>query len=188
MQVLKMLLVVALVLLVSACAPAQPPLTEERPAPVVVPVDEAEGVDLRIEVEESFVATALVEQLGSEPLSVQPGIEIMLIDPVFSLIPDNAAQLTATFEADVFGNMVIIRPTVTLLLSAEDGAINVEIGGVGLGNVWFPLEAVEDELAGIENTVQELLAGVLQGLADEVGLQVKNLVIVDGALILDLGR
>jgi hypothetical protein len=187
MRVLTTLLVAALVLMVSACAPAEAPAVEERPAPAIVPVEEAEGVDLRIEIDEAFVATALAEQL-SEPIAVQPGVEVMVIDPEFDLIPDNVAQLTATYNVDVFGNTVVIRPTITLLLSAQDGNINVEIGGVALGNVGFPLSAVEDQLAEIESTIQEQLAGVLQGIADQVGLQVKDLVITDTTLFLDMGR
>ena len=167
----KVLWLTVLVMLVAACAPT----IETAPAapaagPTPVPVDQAEGVDLRVEVGEAFVANLLGEQLA-EPIPVpgQDGVEITIVDPVFDLVPSDLAKLTATLDLDVYGVVAEARPTISLRITAEDGQINVSV-------------------AGVEAQVRDQLAGALQGLTDATGLQVQSILITDDALVLDLGR
>ena len=186
----KLLWLAALAVLLVGCAPTiQPAATEPAPAPTPVPVDQAEGVDLRIEIEETFVASALQEQLA-EPIAVpgQPGVEVMLADPQFDLVPTDLARLTTTINADVYGVTVEVRPTISLGISAVDGQIQVKIAGVSLGDVQFPLDAIESELSSAEATVQAQLAGALEQVTSATGLSVRNLLVTDDALVVDLGR
>ncbi|MEZ4834453.1 MAG: hypothetical protein R2873_21100 [Caldilineaceae bacterium] len=186
----KVLWLTVLVMLVAACAPT----IETAPAapaagPTPVPVDQAEGVDLRVEVGEAFVANLLGEQLA-EPIPVpgQDGVEITIVDPVFDLVPSDLAKLTATLDLDVYGVVAEARPTISLRITAEDGQINVSVAGVSLGDVSYPMDAVADQMAGVEAQVRDQLVSTLQGLTDATGLQVQSILITDDALVLDLGR
>jgi hypothetical protein len=191
MHILKKLLwLTVLAALLVACAPT----IEEAPAqpaaaPTPVPMDQAEGVDLRIEIEESFLATTLAEQLA-EPIEIpdQPGIAVLIQDPIFDLVPADLARLTATLDLDVYGITMAVRPTISLRLTAEDGDVIVSLVGVSLGDVNFPLDAVADQLAPVEEAVRVQLAGALQGVTEATGLQVRSLLIANDALFVDLGR
>jgi hypothetical protein len=191
MHILKKLLpLTALAILLVACAPTiESSSAETAPAPTPVPVDEAEGVDLRIEIEESFLANMLNEQLA-EPIAIpgQEGVEVLVQEPVFDLAPGGLAKVTATLDLDVYGITAAARPTINLMLAAEAGQINVSLAGINLGDVRFPLDAVEDQLAGVEETIRTQLAGALQGVTEATGLQVKELLVTDSALVVDLGR
>jgi hypothetical protein len=191
MHILKKLLwLTVLAAILVACAPT----IEETPsqpaaAPTPVPVDQAEGVDLRIEIEESFLGNTLAEQLA-EPIAIpdQPGVEVLIQEPVFDLVPADVARLTATLDLDVYGITVAARPTISLQLTAEDGDVMVSVVGVSLGDVNFPLDAVADQLAPVEEQVRVQLAGALQGVTDATGLQVRSLLISNDTLFVDLGR
>lgn len=189
MRILATLLLAAF--LVSACAPTIQPMAadEAPPSPTLVAVDEADGVDLRIEVEEGFVGNALSEQLA-EPIPVpgQPGVEILLQDTEFDLVAPDLARVTTSLNADVYGIEAALRPTISLKLSVVDGQIQVDVADVSLGRVQFPLTAVEEQLAGVEETVRTQVAGALQQMTDATGLGVVELVVTQDALVLDLGR
>ncbi len=186
----KITCLVILAILLVACAPTiQQEETEPAPAPTPVPVEEAENVDLRIEVEEAFLATTLRDQLG-QPIDVpgQPGVEILLEEPVFDLVPGGLARVTATVNADAYGIEAVLRPTISLRLSAADGEIQVEVEGVSLGDVQFPLDEIEEQLAEVEATISTQLASALQQVTEATGLRVQDLVVTEQQLIVDLGR
>lgn len=186
----KVLWLTVLAVLLVACAPTiETAPAAPAAAPTPVPVDQAEGVDLRIEVQESFLANLLGEQLA-EPIPVpgQEGVAVQIVDPIFDLAPTDLAKLTATLDLDVYGITAEARPTISLRMTVEDGQIVVSVAGVSLGDVNYPLDAVADQLAGVETTVRDQLAGALQGVTDATGLQVKDLLITDDAIVLDLGR
>ncbi len=186
----KVLWLTVLAALMVACAPTiDTAPAAPAPAPTPIPVDQAEGVDLRVEIEESFLAKTLTEQLA-DPISVpgQEGMEVLIVDPLFDLAPTDLAKLTATLDLDVYGITAEARPTISLRITAQDGEIAVSVAGVSLGDVTFPLDAVADQLAGVEETVRTQVAGALQGVTDATGLQVKSLLITDDAIVLDLGR
>lgn len=189
MRILKMLLLVILVLSLAACAPAAQPEPAASAAATPVPVDEAEGVDLRIEVESAFIANTLAEQLA-EPIDVpgQPGVQILLEEPDFALVPGDLLRVTSTINADVYGIEAAMRPTISLRLAVVDGQIDVAVAGVALGDVQFPLDAVQDQLTGAQETLRTQLASALQGVTDATGLQVKGLLVTEEALVLDMGR
>ncbi|MBX3001078.1 MAG: hypothetical protein KF893_21325 [Caldilineaceae bacterium] len=191
MHILKKLLwLTVLAALLVACAPTieQTP-AQPAAAPTPVPMEQAEGVDLRIEIEESFLATTLGEQLA-EPIEIpdQPGVVVLVQDPIFDLVPADLARLTASLDLDVYGITVAVRPTISLRLSVEDGQVLVSVAGVSLGDVNFPLDAVADQLAPVEAQVRDGLAGALQGVTEMTGLEVRSILIANDTLFVDLGR
>lgn len=191
MYILKKLLwLTVLAALLVACAPTiEEPSAQSAAAPTPLPVDQSEGVDLRIEIAESFLANVLADQLATPGLiPEQEGLEVVIEEPAVDLVPEDQVRLTLSLDLDVYGITVAARPTIGVRIAAEDGAVIVEAAGVALGDVNFPLDAVADQLAPVEEQVRVGLAGALQGVTDATGLQVKSVVIADDTLYLDLGR
>lgn len=186
----KVLWLTVMAVLLVACAPTiESESAAPAAAPTPVPVDQAEGVDLRIEIQESFLANTLNEQLAAPiPVPGQEGMEIQIVDPVFDLAPSDLAKLTATLDLNVHGITAEARPTISLRIAVEDGQIGVSVAGVSLGDVNYPLDAVADQLAPVEATVRDQLSGALQGVTAATGLQVKDILITNDALVVDLGR
>ncbi len=189
MRVLKTLFLVILVLSLAACAPTIQSEAEPVAAATPVPVDEATGVDLRIEVDADFIAAILADQLAA-PIDVpgQPGAQILLQETDFALVPADMLRVTTTINADVYGIEAALRPTISLKLAVMDGQIDVSVAGVSLGDVQFPLDAVQDQLVGAQETIRTQIAGALQGVTDATGLTVKSIMMTADALVLDMGR
>jgi hypothetical protein len=191
MHILKKLLwLTVLAVLLVGCAPTiEEASAQPSAAPTPLPVDQTEGVDLRIEIEESFLANLLADQLATPGLiPEQEGLDVVLEEPTVDLVPGDLVRLTVSLDLDVYGITVAARPTVGVRITAEDGSVMVEAAGVGLGDVNFPLDAVADQLAPVEEQIRVGLAGALQGVTDATGLQVKSVLIANDTLYLDLGR
>jgi hypothetical protein len=191
MHILKKLLwLTVLAVLLVGCAPTiEEASAQPAAAPTPLPVDQTEGVDLRIEIEESFLANLLADQLATPGLiPEQEGLDVVLEEPMVDLVPENEVRLTVTLDLDVYGIAVAARPTIGVRITAEDGNLLVSAAGVALGDVNFPLDAVADQLAPVEEQVRVGLAGALQGVTDATGLQVKSVLIANDTLYLDLGR
>jgi hypothetical protein len=180
-----------LIALLVACAPAgqgEEAASVEGPPPV----EESEGVDVRIAVHENLLNNLLGGQLVGDALAGATaglGLDLALNDPSIDIAAPNQVRVTVGIEAEGFDGLAVsMRPTIALAVVVDEEGLGVELGNVVLNGVEIPLDTLGPVLAGAEAAIREQLAGALAGLTDQAGLTVKAVMATNDTLYLDMGR
>ena len=133
------------------------------------------GSRVQIIAEESHVNSVLAVELAKDP---------RFGDPVMDLRSPNLALVTVGTK--VAG--VVLRPTVTIGFGVEDNRIDVAVLELVIAGLRIPRGLVGEQLANLEEEIEEqanlLVAGTLGG----TGLQVVSVSATETSLVIGLGE
>lgn len=182
------ILLILVMLVLSGCAAGT---AAPMPAPAAPPdpVDELPGVDVRIVVDKEYIASQLDAQIASAVTGLLPqGQSLNLLDPELNLIPDDGLSLTTTLQLQIFGINISLRPTLFLSLSVIDGDLLVEIESISLGQFALPVALVQPQIEMYQTMIQQQTEIVLKQIEASAGLRLKEIVVTESTLIVDLGE
>lgn len=140
--------------------------------------------DFRFVVKEDFIVEQMEGQFKSfiEDLSAY-GIPIG--DPEIDLKDDNMIEVSATTELPLGTRTLEVRPTVVILLAAEDNQMTLTVESVRLEGLALPASLIAPQIEGIQEQLQEQLNTTLVQTQRLIGLELAAIYTTEEVLILD---
>ena len=136
---------------------------------------------VHVTVDEPYLNQQLAAVLATQP-------EFAGASPQLNLESPNVAILTVSIDADVGGNTMKLRPTLTMQLRVEGGQIKTHVVGINLGQLNVPTVLIRSQINQLESALEEQVNRAVTNGLTGTGLRVVNVSASDDSLVVDLGQ
>ena len=136
---------------------------------------------VHITIDAPYLNLRLGSLLASQPQLAGGNAQLSLQSP-------NIAVLTSDVQANLGGNSIKLRPTVTVQFQVENGRVKTHVVSVNVGTLNVPDSLIKEPVAQLESMVEDEVNAAITSALSGTGLKLYAVSTSPAGLTVDLGQ